>query len=415
MANYKKVKKCRLCESRKLKQIINFGLVPLGNNLLYKKEKSILAEKFPLCLLKCFNCSHFQLSAMVDPKLLYATNYSYLTGVAPSFINHFKEYAKWIEKKCNLEKNSKILDIGSNDGTCLKAFKKNKHTVLGVDPAKLPAKIANKNGINTINKFFDINVKNIIEKKYGKFDFITSHNVLAHIEDILEVFKGIYELLNDKGYFCFEVGYFIKVIKNNYFDTIYHEHLDYHHAKPLVAFLKKIGFSVLFISQNKIQGGSIRILCRKQRNIKISKQVNNFLFNENKLMVNYSKKIMFWEKKINENLNHLKRYIKQKKMHGSIIAGYGAPTKATLLIKILNINNDVIDYIVEDNSLKVKRYLPNTGIKVESNNKLKKFPPDIMIIFAWNFVSDIIKKLKKENIGDMEILIPLPTFKKIRL
>ena len=98
MANYKKVKKCRLCESRKLKQIINFGPVPLGNNLLYKKKKSILAEKFPLCLLKCLNCSHFQLSAMVDPKLLYATNYSYLTGVAPSFIDHFKQYAKWIEK-----------------------------------------------------------------------------------------------------------------------------------------------------------------------------------------------------------------------------------------------------------------------------------------------------------------------------
>jgi SAM-dependent methyltransferase len=415
VVNYSKVNECRLCHSKKLQIIVDFGNIPLGNNLQIRKKNSLVADKFPLCLLKCKNCSHFQLSAMVSPKLLYATNYSYLTGVAPSFISHFKKYAHWIEKKCNLNTKSKILDIGSNDGTCLKTFKKEKRLILGVDPAKLPAIIANKNGITTINSFFDHKLKNKIEKKYGKFNFITSHNVLAHVENIEDVFRSIYELLVPKGYFCFEVGYFLKVIENNFFDTIYHEHLDYHLANPLVKFLKKIGFSIISIHQNKIQGGSLRILCKKEKKVYISKVAKKFLIKESKFMITKNMKIKFWEKDIKNNLNVIENYIKEKHLSKKIIVGYGAPTKATLLMKMLNINEDILKYIIDDNPLKVNRFMPSSGIKIDGISRLKKNPPDIMIIFAWNFVSDIIHKLREKKLGKIEILVPLPIFKKIKL
>ncbi len=415
MTKYRNVTKCRLCNFKSFDKIINFGKVPLGNNLQYKKKLSKSADLFPLSLIKCQKCSHYQLSAMVNPTLLYATNYSYLTGVAPSFHYHFENYSNWIEKRCNLKNDSKILDIGSNDGTCLLKFKKDHRMLLGVDPAKLPAKIAINNKINTINDFFSFQVKNKIKKNYGEFDFITSHNVLAHIENIEDVFLNIYDLLKLNGFFCFEVGYFVEVIKNNFFDTIYHEHLDYHHAKPLVTFLKKIGFSILSIHKNKIQGGSIRVLCKKENKIKVTKQVKEFLLKETNFMNSNSRNILTWERQIKKNLMYLKKYLEELHAEGKIIAGYGAPTKATLLIKMLKLDTKVIKYIFEDNDLKVDRYLPSSGIRILSNTVLKKKCPDVMIIFAWNFVSDIIKKLKQKKIENIEILIPLPTFKKTKL
>jgi hypothetical protein len=120
------IRKCRLCESDKLKKIIDFGKIPLGNNLLLTKKSSLKSSTYPLELLRCEKCSHFQLSFEVTPSELYATNYTYLSGIAPSFVKHFREYTNWIIKKCKLKKNDIVLDIGSNDGTCLKPFKKKK-------------------------------------------------------------------------------------------------------------------------------------------------------------------------------------------------------------------------------------------------------------------------------------------------
>ena len=238
--SYKNITQCRLCDSKKIKQIYNFGLIPLGNNLQKFRLQSVNCKKYPLSLMQCSKCNHFQLSISVNPKILYAKNYTYLTGVTKTFKKHFSDYSNWIIKKCKIKKGSLILDIGSNDGTCLNYFKKNKMKVIGIDPAKKPSKIANTNGINTINNFFNKETSSRIKKKYGQFDFITSHNVLAHTENIQEIFLSIFDLLKEDAYFCFEIGYFKEVVKHNLFDTIYHEHLDYHHATPLVKLLRTV-------------------------------------------------------------------------------------------------------------------------------------------------------------------------------
>jgi SAM-dependent methyltransferase len=229
--------------------------------------------------MNCIHCNHFQLSVSVNPKILYAKNYTYLTGITKTFKDHFDNYSKSIIQKCKLKKNALVLDVGSNDGTCLSFFKRKKMRVVGIDPAKKPSVIANKNGIETFNKFFNKEAASQIEKKFGKFDFITSHNVLAHTENIQEIFLSIYDLLKKDAYFCFEIGYFKEVVKNNLFDTIYHEHLDYHHAKPLVNKIQQIGFSVIDLSVNKIQGGTLRLLLKKTK-FEISKKVIKFMKNE---------------------------------------------------------------------------------------------------------------------------------------
>ena len=411
MRNSKKITKCRLCKSKKLYQILGFGKVPLGNNLLSSRKLANEVKTFNLSLIRCKICGHFQLSDEVAPELLYATNYTYLSGVASSFVEHFENYTTWVIKQCKLKKKDLVLDVGSNDGTCLNSFKKRNLNVLGIDPAYLPAKIANNNGINTINKFFNSKSSIEIKENFGQVDFITSHNVLAHIGNITEVFENIFDLLKDDGYFCFEVGYFLKVLQNNFFDTIYHEHLDYHHASPLIKYLSNLGFSIINISTNKIQGGSIRILCKKKNKTKIYSQPKKFLQKEKNSIINDKRYISSWANSIYININKFKNLIKDYKNQKKIIIGYGAPTKATLILKISGVRYNTIAEIVEDNDLKVGRYLPKTDIKICKYNKLKINKSEVIIIFAWNFFSDIINKLKKDKIKNKVIISPLPEVK----
>ncbi len=413
MNKYKKIVNCRLCNSKNLIDIISFNKLPLGNDYQKNKIKAIKAIKFPLKVKQCKNCNHFQLSISVNPNILYKTNYTYLSGIGKTFVDHFNSYYKWIKNKTNIKKKSLIVDVGSNDGSCLEKFK-NKHIVCGVDPAKIPVQLANKKKIFTILSDFNQKAVKIILNKYGKADLVTSHNVLAHIDKNNEVFENIYDLLKFDGYFCFEVGYFLNVLKDNLFDTIYHEHLDYHHAIPLTKFLIKKKFSILNISTNKIQGGSLRILCKKEISPKIYNQALNFINNEKKVIYFKRKFLDNWQEKIQNNIFKLGDYVNSLN-NENIIIGYGAPTKSSLLIKMSKIKNKRISLILEDNKFKVNRFLPNTGIKIVPTAKITQINPDIIIIFAWNFSKDILKKLKNYDIKNCKIIIPLPKFKIIKL
>ena len=205
-------------------------------------------------------------------------------------------------------------------------------------------------------------------------------------------------------------------MQNNLFDTIYHEHLDYHHAAPLIKLLKSIGFSIIEIKENRIQGGSLRILCKKETKPKQYRNVNFFLKKEDFILRLLRKKIRSWDDEITSNLKKMNAFINSKLKKGFTVAAYGAPTKATLLLKLSKLDsNKYINYVVEDNHLKIGRYLPGTSIKVVNFSKLKKNKPDIIVILAWNFLSDITNKLVKNNISNVQLVVPLPKFKKINL
>ena len=404
--SYKNITQCRLCDSKKIKQIYNFGLIPLGNNLQKFRLQSVNCKKYPLSLMQCSKCNHFQLSISVNPKILYAKNYTYLTGVTKTFKKHFSDYSNWIIKKCKIKKGSLILDIGSNDGTCLNYFKKNKMKVIGIDPAKKPCKIANTNGINTINNFFNKETSSRIKKKYGQFDFITSHNVLAHTENIQEIFLSIFDLLKEDAYFCFEIGYFKEVVKHNLFDTIYHEHLDYHHAKPLVKLLESIGFSIIDLSTNKIQGGTLRLLLQKRKLKTKIKKVDKFIKQEEKFFKKINIKNKFQNFK--ETLLKLNLLIRKEIGKNKSIYAYGSPTKASLLLINSKLNINMIKNSFEDNPLKCNKYIPGTDIKIMNTKKIKIDLGSVIIILAWNFSKEIEMRLKSQNIRNAKLFIPLP-------
>ena len=204
MQSSKKLPNCRLCHSEDLGIYFDFGEIPLGNNLQSNLKAALSAKTYPLQVLKCKECCHFQLSFSVSPKILYATNYTYLSNIGVSFVNHIKEYVYWIEDKCKISKEHFVFEIGSNDGTCLKEFKNLIGCkVIGVDPAEIPCEIANQNGIKTFNEFFNDFIVQSIKNKFGQPDLITSQNALAHIDDLEKVFENVFLLLKQEGYFAF--------------------------------------------------------------------------------------------------------------------------------------------------------------------------------------------------------------------
>jgi SAM-dependent methyltransferase len=411
----RKIVTCRLCGSRDINDFVDFGSVPLGNNLQTKVQDALAAEIYPLDLTKCDTCGHFQLGHAVDPNILYTTNYTYLSGIGTSFVRHFDEYAAWVVARCDLPLNPVMIDVGSNDGTCLKAFKQRGFAVCGVDPASLAAKIASENGIETINAFFDADAVAEIKRRHGQVDFVTSHNTLAHVQDLGATFRHVYSLLKDGGYFAFEVGYFREVLRGGYFDTIYHEHLDYHHATPLVRYLTALGLDVLDLSVNPVQGGSIRLLLHKTGKGNISDAAQTFLHAEGNSILNDAQFLMGWRHKIETSMAKLHDLVQNRVDKGLAVVGYGAPTKATLLMKMARIGAAEINYVAEDNPYKAGRFFPHSGIPIKASTELVVNPLDVLVIFAWNFVDDIIAKLVGRFPKSVEIIVPLPDVRTVIL
>lgn len=399
---------CRLCGSPDLQPYIDFGAVPLGNNLQETPEAARAAASYPLELHRCRACSHFQLGHAVAPDLLYATNYTYLSGIGTSFVRHFADYAEWVEAEVGLSPGSLVVDVGSNDGTCLKAFQRRGHRVCGVDPASLAAGIANEQGVETLNTFFDDEAVTEIITRHGQADYVTSHNVFAHVDDLAAVFRGVHSLLRDGGYFGFEVGYFREVLRQGCFDTIYHEHLDYHHAAPLARHLIALGFELLHLSVNGVQGGSLRLLFRKSGNGKISPQAQAIL-NQEKGSVLYDEPFLTnWRLSIGERMGRFRDTLRERADSGTRIVAYGAPTKATLLMKMAALGPSDVAMVVEDNPHKAGRFLPATGIPIRPTAELDEARPDVIVLFAWNFADDIIGKLRGRFDQPVEVLVPLP-------
>ena len=409
------LKECRLCGTSDLGCFIDFGQVSLGNNLQLSAQQAKEVDAYRLDVIRCHECGHFQLGHAVAPEILYATNYTYLSGIGSSFVKHIAAYAQWIDEQCDLPMHAVVVDVGSNDGTCLKAFQSRGHTVCGVDPASLAAGIANENGIPTINSFFDSATVQEIINRVGPADFVTSQNVLAHVDDLGAVFRNIYDLLKVGGYFAFEIGYFREVLRTGCFDTIYHEHLDYHHAGPLARHLCALGFDLLDLSVNSVQGGSLRLLLKKTGNGDIAEQAQNFLGAEKQSVLCDGEFLSNWPRKIESSMVEFHNLLSEEANRGARIAAYGAPTKATLLTKLAKLGASEIAFIVEDNPHKVGRFLPGSGIPIHLTSELISFQPEVIVLLAWNFADDIIAKLRGKFNAPVKVVIPLPDLRVINL
>ena len=404
------LKCCRLCGNKSIIKVFDLGNTPLANSYSNKNVSNKL-RKYPLSLHLCNDCGHLQLSHSINPKKMFS-NYLYKTNTSYKNFLHFKNYAKKI-KKIFRGKHGKILDIASNDGTFLNFFNKKKFFRVGIDPAKNLKKLTTSKGIIQIDDFFTEKISVKIKREYQKFDIITANHVCAHVEDLNDFFKGVKNLLKDDGIFIFEVSYRGSVLKKNTFDTIYHEHLDYHALYPISKFIKKFNLKLFDFEITEAQGGSLRVYVSKNLRIRNQKKINNQLIKEKKIykLFNINTYKIFKEK-INNCKVQLLKILKDFDKKNYNIAGYGAAAKTTTLLNYFNLNkNKTIKFIFDDNKLKQGLYLPGTQIKILDPRYLFQKNLDILIIFAWNYSDIIIKSIKKNKFKKgkkLKFLVPFP-------
>ena len=388
---------CRSCGNTKLKRVVSLGYQPLANNLLNKKEEK--CELYPLEVNYCEKCHNCQLSVAVNPKNMFS-NYLYTSSTSKSFREHFIRAAKKYIKDFKLnKKKSYIIDIGSNDGVALRPFKElGFKKILGVEPAKNLAKLANKNKIKTFNGFLE---KNNLSKIKKNADLILASNVFAHSDKLKEMAECMLKLLNKNGTLIIEVQYLLKTLKDLTFDNIYHEHYNYWSLISLTNFFRKQNATIYRAEEINTHGGSIRVYIKKGNKIKIENNVKELIKQEEKFGINKYKTYQEFGKKVYKIRENIRKNILNLKNKNNKIIGYGSPAKATTSLNFFGISNE-IDCIVEDNKLKHGKYLPGMKIPILSKDKIKE-KPDCALVLAWNFFDEI--KKNNQDLADKFVSI----------
>lgn len=409
----KTVKKCRICGSQKLYEFLDLGVMPIPNGFLKKDALSKPENKYELACQLCENCGLVHLTNVINPKIMF-TDYLYVTAQAKQMLNNLTHFAYQTHKNFKLDSSSLVCDIGSNDGSLLSLFKNLGAKVLGIDPAKNLAKIAKENGIPTEVRLFGLKTAKIIKERYGQAKLITAFNVVAHIDNLHDLLSGVSHLLSSDGYFITEFPYLLDLIKNNEFDTIYHEHLSYFSLKPWIYLIDKYDFEITGIQRRHIHGGSIRLIHQRKRPKKnIAKKTLNYLLSLEETAGLYEKKsyIQFAQEVLclkTELLNMLTDIKKKKKR----IVGYGAAAKGNVLTNFFGINNSILDYIVDSTPYKQGLYTPGMHIPIKPEEKLLSDMPNYALILAWNFADEIMEKQRQYTKKGGKFIIPIP---KIRI
>lgn len=400
---------CRLCGGVNLSEVLSLAPTPPANAFVAQSQLAQAQPTFPLDIFFCEDCHHVQLLDVVDPAVLFE-NYVYVSGTSPVFVKHFADYAAFVIDTYAPQPGSLVFDIGSNDGTLLKAFKAAGYKVLGVDPAKDIAARASAEGIETINGFFSAAMAENIHSQHGGAGVITANNVFAHIDDLGGVLDGVHTLLSGDGVFVFEVSYLVDVFEHTLFDTIYHEHLAYHSVAPLVGFMAAHGMELIGAERVSTHGGSLRAVAQKAGGGRpVSRSVSDLIDLEQKMGLQRAETYRDFGVRIDVLKAELSTLLIEKKAAGRTIAAFGAPAKATTLMYHFGIGADIIDFIVDDSPLKQGLYSPGMHIPVLPSSAIAERKPDDIVILAWNFAAPIMQKHRYFQDAGGQFIVPLPT------
>ncbi len=406
MSSAKKVNSCRICRSKKLFQFLDLGRQPIPNGFLRKENLYKKEFRYKLATLFCKNCRLVQLTHIVRPDIMFK-NYAYIPSGAKMMMNNFSNLVYAANQRVKLSK-SFCVDIGSNDGSLLKFFKALDAKVLGIDPAQNLADVAIKAGIPTEVMMFDEKTADKIVKSHGRADIITATNVVAHINNLHSLFKGILKLLKDTGIFITEFPYLLDLIAKNQFDTIYHEHLSYFSLKPWLKLIEGYGFEIAEAQRIQIHGGSIRLTHRKKRLKRISRVVKYLMDLEAKQGLHDTQALEDFSKRIFTLRDELRSVLKNLKDRGKRVVGLGAPAKGNVLTNFFNIGTETLDYIVDSTVFKHGLFTPGKHIPIFPEEKLLEDKPDYGLCLAWNFSDEIIRKHRVFQKKGGKFIIPIP-------
>ena len=398
----KAIKNCRICRSKNLINIISLGNLYLSNFRTDNKKP----PKYPLTLILCKKCHLLQLKHNTPASLLYTENYGYKSGINQTMQAELKDIVRKALSKITKKRKIIAIDIGANDGTLLKYYSKNVYKV-AIEPIKKFARKCKKYADVVINDFFNFESYN----KYlpgKKADLITAISCFYDIDNPNKFLHDITKILNEDGIFIIQQNYLKSMLEQNAFDNIVHEHLEYYTLTSLQNLLKKHGLEVFDVELNNLNGGSFRTYICFNKKRPISKSVKNLLMIERRL--NLDKKTIYKEfaKRVRDNKNTLKKFIKNEVEKGKKIYVYGASTRGNTLLQYFNLNKKLIPYAVERNPEKWGKKIASVGIPIISEEEARRRNPDFMLVLPWFFKKEFLKREKKFLKNGGHFIFPLP-------
>ncbi len=381
--------KCKVT-GQKIPVIFNFGKMPIANNFSKKVNKKNLYQ-----MKIAFNESNglFQLVNAPKPKKLFNNNYAFISSTSKFMQTHFNSVAKNIKKMMN--KNSKIMEIGCNDGIFLQNFKKFDH--IGVEPSKNVFNISKSKKLNVLNSFFS---EKLIEKHKlkNKFDIIYAANVICHIPNMISLFKCVEKTLKQNAFFIFEEPYLGAMLEKTSYDQIYDEHFYMFSAHSIKSIVKNYNLRLVKAERITTHGGSMRYYVQKTNSNQISNNLKKILKYEKKIkidkiktMKNFVKSCINSKKRIIKIINNLRK----KKID---VYGYGATSKSTTILHFCNINDNWIKGIFDNTPTKIGNFFPAKKIKIIDYKDFNIIKPKYCFLFAWNHFKEVFKKEKKNKI-----------------
>ncbi len=405
--------RCRFCANPLSKTFVDLGMSPLCQTQI--KPNCLNHEEifYPLHVYVCDKCYLVQLDEFVAPSEIFSDNYPYFSSYSDSWVAHTRQYCDEMRVSQNLDQESLVVEIASNDGYLLQHFVDQGISVVGIEPAANVAAAAVAKGIRTEVCFFGEAEAFRIADSYGKPDLLLGNNVLAHVPDIVGFVKGMKALLKSSGVITMEFPHLLNLIEKNQFDTIYHEHFSYLSFSTVRNIFSSAGLTLFKVDELDTHGGSIRIHARHSSYdvIKIDASVARMLSKEEDYGLGSLEVYVAFSEKVKVTKRNILRFLVEQKQNGKSIVGYGAPGKGNTLLNYCGIRTDFIDYTVDRNPNKYGTYTPGTRIPILHPDAIRETKPDFLFVLPWNLIDEIVEQTSFIRDWGGRWIVPIPEVK----
>ena len=386
--------KCKIT-NKDINPFMSFGKMPIANGFI-KKEDFINEFFFEMEVGFSEELSLFQLNDHPKPESMFNANYPFYTGSSEYMKKHFKEFSNYIKSE-HLNSNSKIIEIGSNDGTLLKNFINNKENILGVEPSKNVADKAISEGIPTLNEFFNYENASKLKNFVGKTDVIFASNCICHIPNLKDLIESIDKLLTKKGTFIFEEPYLGSMFNKVSYDQIYDEHIYMFSVSSVKKIFDLYNFELINVLPQETHGGSMRYIIKRKNQSSSTNQLKSILENEKYTKIDTLESCLNFKKNCELSKENIVKKINKLKSEDKKICGYAATSKSTTILNYCKIDSTSIDYICDTTPEKIGKFTPGMHIPVVDMKHFYNEIPNAVYLFGWNHKDEIFKKEKNFN------------------
>lgn len=401
---------CRFCGTELSVSVVNLGMSPLCQKHVKPEEVYNMEKFYPLHAFVCTDCWLVQLDEFESPETIFAEDYAYFSSYSDSWLQHCARYTDLMVERFGFNPDSFVVELASNDGYLLQWFVKKQIPVLGIEPAGNVAEVAIAKGVPTEVEFFGVQTAKDLSTKYRKADLLLGNNVLAHVPDINDFVGGMKVMLAEGGVITMEFPHLLRLIENNQFDTIYHEHFSYLSFSTVNRIFAHHGITLFDVEELPTHGGSIRIYGRHTEDVSkpVGDRVREMLKREQELGFETVEYYTVFEEQVKETKRKLLEFLIEAKRQGKTIVGYGAPGKGNTLLNYCGIRTDFLDYTVDRSPHKQGNFLPGTHIPIHHPDKIRETQPDYVLILPWNLKDEISRQMAHIGEWGGKFVVPIP-------